>query len=42
MDIEKLQEFFFWCMLVNIGIYSFTAIALLVCIHPVKYIFHSI
>ena len=30
MDIEKLQDFFFWCMLVNIGIYTFTAIALLV------------
>jgi hypothetical protein len=30
MDIEKLQEFFFWCMLVNIGIYAFTAIAVLV------------
>lgn len=27
MDIEKLQEFFFWCMLVNIGIYALTAIA---------------
>jgi hypothetical protein len=30
MDIEKLQEFFFWCMLVNIGIYALTAIAVLV------------
>ena len=30
MDIEKLQGFFFWCMLVNIGIYAFTAIAVLV------------
>lgn len=30
MDIEKLQEFFFWCMLVNFGIYTFTAIAVLV------------
>ena len=30
MGIEKLQEFFFWCMLVNIGIYLFTAIAVLV------------
>ena len=29
MDIEKLQEFFFWCMLVNIGIYAFTATAAL-------------
>jgi len=30
MDIEILQEFFFWCMLVNTGIYAFTAIAVLV------------
>ena len=30
MDIEKLQAFFLWCMLVNIGIYAFTAIAVLV------------
>ena len=30
MDIEKLQGFFFWCMLVNFGIYAFTAIAVLV------------
>ena len=30
MDIEILQRFFFWCMLVNIGIYAFTAIAVLV------------
>ncbi len=29
IDIEKLQEFFFWCMLVNIGIYAFTAITVL-------------
>jgi len=30
MDIEILQGFFFWCMLVNTGIYAFTAIAVLV------------
>jgi len=30
MDIEKLQAFFLWCMLVNIGIYALTAIAVLV------------
>ena len=30
MDIEKLQDFFFWCMLINNGIYAFTAIAVLV------------
>lgn len=30
MDIEKIQDFFFWCMLVNSGIYAFTAIAVVV------------
>ena len=30
MDIEKLQDFFLWCMLVNTGIYALTAIAALV------------
>jgi len=30
MDIEKLQEFFFWCMLVNFGVYIFTAVMILV------------
>ncbi len=30
MDIEKLQEFLFWCMLVNIGIYALTVISVLV------------
>ena len=30
MDIEKLQEFFLWCMLVNFGIYALTAILILV------------
>jgi hypothetical protein len=30
MDIEKLQEFFFWCVVVNTGIYALTAIAVLV------------
>ena len=30
MDIEKLQEFFFWCMLVNFGIYALTAILILI------------
>jgi len=30
MDIEMLQRFFFWCMLVNIGIYALTAIAAIV------------
>ena len=30
MDFEKLQDFFFWCMLVNTGVYALTAIAVLV------------
>ena len=30
MDIEKLQGFFLWCMLINFGIYAVTAIAVLV------------
>ena len=30
MDIERLQDFFFWCMIINIGIYTFTGIAVLV------------
>lgn len=29
MDFEKLQGFFFWCMLVNSGVYAVTAIAVL-------------
>ena len=29
MDFEKLQQFFFWCMLVNSGVYAVTAIAIL-------------
>ena len=29
MDIETLQEFFFWCMIVNFGIYTLTAIAVM-------------
>jgi len=27
MNIEKLQDFFLWCMVVNAGIYALTAIA---------------
>jgi len=27
MDAQTLQEFFFWCMIVNFGIYCLTAIA---------------
>lgn len=30
MELETLGEFFLWCMLVNTGIYAFTAIAVLV------------
>ena len=29
MDLETLQEFFFWCMVVNTGIYALTAITVL-------------
>ncbi len=27
MDTERLQEFLLWCLLLNMGIYTFTAIA---------------
>jgi len=27
MDIEQLQDFFFWCMVVNSGVYALTAVA---------------
>jgi hypothetical protein len=30
MDTQALQEFFFWCMVVNTGIYAATAISVLV------------
>ena len=30
MNIEQLQGFFFWCMIINSGIYAITAIAVLV------------
>ena len=30
MDIEMLEGFFFWWMLVNVGIYTVTAIAVVV------------
>ena len=30
MELETLEGFFFWCMLVNTGIYAITAIAVLV------------
>jgi len=30
MDTQTLQEFFFWCMVVNTGIYAATAISVLV------------
>lgn len=29
MDLEKLQEFLFWCLLLNVAIYSLTALATL-------------
>jgi hypothetical protein len=27
VELESLQRFFFWCMVINSGIYAFTAIA---------------
>ena len=27
MESNQLQDFFFWCMVVNSGIYTFTAVA---------------
>jgi hypothetical protein len=27
MDIDLLQRFFFWCLVINTGIYVFTAVA---------------
>lgn len=27
MDIYQLQDFFFWCMLINSGVYAITAVA---------------
>jgi hypothetical protein len=30
MDIEILGRFFFWCMLINFGVYVVTALAVLV------------
>lgn len=29
MTIEVVKDFFFWCLIVNSGIYAFTAIAVL-------------
>lgn len=30
MDLDQLERFFLWCMLINTGIYLLTAIALVV------------
>lgn len=30
MDMEMLEAFFFWCLIVNSGIYCLTAVAVLV------------
>ncbi len=27
MELETLQDFFFWCMVINTGFYIFTAVA---------------
>ena len=29
MDLEKMQEFLFWCLLLNVAIYTLTALATL-------------
>jgi len=28
MDIDKLQDFFLWCMIINVGIYLLVVVAL--------------
>ena len=30
MNIDILERFFFWCMLINVGIYTLTAVAVVV------------
>lgn len=27
MDIDKLQDFFFWCMIINVGVYMLIIVA---------------
>ena len=27
VELERLQDFFFWCIVINTGIYTFTAVA---------------
>ncbi len=29
MEMDKIQDFFFWCFIVNLGIYLFTVLAIL-------------
>jgi len=29
MDIDKLQDFFLWCMIINVGIYLLVVVALM-------------
>ncbi len=29
MDLEELKEFLFWCLLLNVAIYTFTALSTL-------------
>ena len=29
MDIDKLQDFFLWCMIINVGIYLLVIVALM-------------
>lgn len=40
MNMETLQEFLFWCMIINFGIYTLTAIAVLV-LRDVMYKIHK-
>lgn len=42
MDIDLLQRFFFWCMLINTGIYTFTAVAVFFFRRPICWIHEKI
>jgi hypothetical protein len=40
--LQTLQRFFFWCMVINAGIYTFTAIAVFVFRRPMCWIHEKI
>ena len=42
MSIETLQEFLFWCMIINVGIYSFTALAMMMLPNFIYTILHKV